>query len=152
MVIEATFLGRHTSLVYRGLRIGIIMFILSEGFFFFTFFWSYIYYSQVIGQLWPPFRPINPWGMPLLNTAVLVGSGFRATWSQMALSKGDREEALKGLGIAVVLGVVFIVLQVREFRMTRFAMNDTVYGSIFFIMTGFHGLHVIVGTAFLMVN
>lgn len=60
VVIEATFLGRHTSLVYRGLRIGMILFILSEGFFFFTFFWSYIYYSQVIGQLWPPFRPIDP--------------------------------------------------------------------------------------------
>lgn len=90
--------------------------------------------------------------MPLLNTAVLVGSGFSATWSQIDLSNGDREGALKGLAIAVALGAFFIGLQIREFRGTRFAMNDTVYGSVFFILTGFHGLHVIVGTAFLLVN
>lgn len=105
-----------------------------------------------MGQLWPPFRPLDPWGIPLLNTVVLVGSGLSVTWSQIELSRGNREEALKRLAITVALGFLFILLQVREFRITRFAINDTVYGSVFFILTGFHGIHVIVGSVFLAVN
>lgn len=90
--------------------------------------------------------------MPLLNTWVLFGSGVCATWAQRSLSAGDREDALRGLAAAVLLGGLFIFLQLREFSLTRFAINDTVYGSIFFILTGFHGLHVIIGTVFLIVN
>ena len=90
--------------------------------------------------------------MPLLNTFVLFGSGVFATLAQRELSSGDREGALRALAVAVLLGGFFIFLQLREFRLTRFAINDTVYGSIFFILTGFHGLHVIVGTAFLTIN
>lgn len=95
--------------------------------------------------------PLYPYGVPLLNTVILVGSGFMVTWSQRCLSAGDREQALVGLGYTVGLGVFFTYVQAKEFYATRFTIADTVYGSIFFIMTGFHGLHVIVGTVFLAV-
>nr|YP_003208289.1 cytochrome c oxidase subunit III [Lucinella divaricata]ABJ91102.1 cytochrome c oxidase subunit 3 [Lucinella divaricata] len=153
VVVEATFLGRHTSLVYRGLRVGVLCFIMSEVFFFFTFFWSYIYYSKVMGHMWPPegILPLYPYGVPLLNTVILVGSGFTVTWSQRCLSAGDREQALVGLFLTVGLGLFFTYIQACEFFATSFTIADTVYGSVFFIMTGFHGIHVIVGTVFLMV-
>lgn len=107
---------------------------------------------MVVGGLWPPFKPINPWGIPSLNTALLITSGGFAVLSQRILSSGNREWALVMLAIAILLGVFFIFVQLREFRLTRFCINDTVYGSIFFLLTGFHGLHVIIGTVFLRVN
>lgn len=130
------------------------MFILSEILFFFTFFWRYIYYSHVIGHMWPPegIRPLYPYGVPLLNTIVLVGSGFTLTWRQRCLSAGNREGALVGLLYTVGLGIFFTYLQAEEFYVTSFTIADTVYGSVFFLITGFHGLHVIIGTIFLIVN
>ena len=154
VVLESTYLGRHTSLVYRGLRIGMLAFILSERLFFFGFFWSYLYYSHVMGHIWPPegIRPLYPYGVPLLNTIVLVGSGITLTLRQRCLSAGSREGALEGLFYTVFLGCFFTYLQYEEFLSAGFTIADTVYGSIFFIMTGFHGLHVIIGTIFLFVN
>lgn len=154
VTIEATYLGKHTSLVYRGLRIGMLMFILSEAMFFFSFFWSYLYYSVVIRKGWPPngIFPIYPSGVPLLNTVILVGSGFTLTWRQRCLSAGNREEALTGLALTVIIGVVFTGLQAREFFEAKFTIQSKVYGAIFFIITGFHGLHVIIGTVFLAAN
>lgn len=147
-------MGRHTSLVYRGLRVGMLIFILSEGMFFLRFFWGYLYYSTVMGRIWPPVGivPLYPYGVPLLNTVVLIGSGTTLTWCQRCLCGGNREEALVALSVTVVLGIFFTCLQIQEFYLTRFTIADTVYGSIFFIITGFHGVHVIVGTIFLFVN
>lgn len=104
--------------------------------------------------MWPPegIRPLYPYGVPLLNTVVLVGSGVTVTWCQRCLSGGDREQALLRLAYTVGLGAFFTYLQVEEFFVSRFTIADTVYGSVFFLMTGFHGLHVIIGTIFLFVN
>lgn len=87
-----------------------------------------------------------------MNTLILVGSGFTLTWGQRCLSAGDREGTLVRLGITVVMGIVFTGLQVREFFEAKFTIIDSVYGAIFYTITGFHGFHVIVGTVFLMVN
>lgn len=97
-------------------------------------------------------KPLYPYGVPLLNTVVLLVSGVSVTWCQRCISGGNREEALVALGITTGLGLFFTCLQVQEFFLTRFTIADTVYGSVFFIITGFHGLHVIVGTVFLGVN
>ena len=154
VTVEGTYLGRHTSLVYRGLRIGMLVFILSELMFFFSFFWSYLYYASVVGSVWPPagVYPINPFGVPFLNTLILVGSGFMLTWSQSCLSSGRRGEALVRLALTILMAFAFTLLQVNEFFESTFSIIDSNYGRIFFAMTGFHGLHVIVGTLFLVVN
>ena len=100
MVREATYLGHHTVLVSRGLRVGILLFIFSEALFFAGFFWAFFHRamraSPEVGCVWPPvgIEPIRPFAIPLLNTAVLLGSGFRVTWAHHALIEGDRVEAI----------------------------------------------------------
>lgn len=89
--------------------------------------------------------------MPLLNTLVLLSSGIRVTWSHHAIIRGEHTRALKGLGITILLGVYFTFLQAMEYYEARFRISDGIYGSTFFVATGFHGLHVLVGTTFLAV-
>ncbi len=103
--------------------------------------------------MWPPVGiiPLNPFKVPLLNTAVLLGSGVSVTWAHHGLMVGNREEALYGLGLTVFLGVYFTVLQWGEYKEASFRIADRVYGSTFFVMTGFHGLHVLIGRTFLVV-
>ena len=106
-----------------------------------------------IGSLWPPFgiKVFNPFQVPLLNTIVLVSSGIRVTWAHHSLIEGNFFQTTQGLAITVVLGLYFTILQGLEYFEARFTFADRVYGSTFFIATGFHGLHVIVGTLFLIV-
>lgn len=151
-------MGHHTSYVSRGLRAGILLFIISEALFFFGFFWAFFHSSlrpnPEVGCVWPPtgIEPIRPFAIPLLNTAILLGSGFRVTWAHHALIEGNRSEAIWGLFSTVLLGGIFTVLQVKEYLDAPFTIADGIYGSIFFVTTGFHGLHVIIGTIFLGVN
>nr|YP_009108161.1 cytochrome c oxidase subunit III [Panopea globosa]AIU56070.1 cytochrome c oxidase subunit III [Panopea globosa] len=157
VVKEGTFLGCHTSLVVRGLRLGMALFILSEVFFFVSFFWAFFHFSLgslAEGGCWPPLGvlPINAFGVPLLNTAVLLSSGVSVTWSHYAISSFEKKSALWGLVVTVVLGAYFSVLQFEEYVSASFCISDGVYGSIFFVMTGFHGLHVLIGTMFLIVG
>jgi len=126
-------------------------------FFFVRFFWAYFHArlspNIEVGSLWPPagINPFNPFGVPLLNTIVLVSSGVRVTWAHHALIEGDYDQIKRGLIITVVLGVYFTILQGLEYYEASFSFADGVYGSTFFIATGFHGLHVLVGTLFLLV-
>lgn len=158
VVREGTYIGHHTSYVSRGLRAGILLFILSEALFFFGFFWAFFHRSlrpnPEVGCIWPPtgIEPIRPFAIPLLNTAILLGSGFSVTWAHHALIEGNRSEAAWGLFFTVLLGGIFSVLQVKEYLDAPFTIADGIYGSIFFVTTGFHGLHVIIGTLFLGVN
>lgn len=154
---EATFLGNHTSYVAKGLRWGIILFILSEVCFFFAFFWAF-FHSRLapthdLGCCWPPvgITPINPFSVPLLNTAVLLASGVTVTWAHHRLIEGNRSNSIQALTLTVTLGIYFTFLQLGEYIAAPFTIADGIYGTTFFVSTGFHGLHVIIGTTFLLV-
>ena len=132
-----------------------MLFITSEVFFFVRFFWAYFHASLApnveLGSIWPPAGIVtfNPFGVPLLNTIVLVSSGVRVTWAHHALIRGEYTQTTVGLVVTVVLGIYFTMLQGLEYYEASFSFADGAYGSTFFIATGFHGLHVIVGTLFL---
>lgn len=157
VVREATYQGFHTIAVRKGLRWGMILFIVSEVCFFAAFFWAY-FHSRLspnpeLGSCWPPVGivPLNPFSVPLLNTAVLLGSGVRVTWAHHAIMEGRRFNGIQGLFLTVVLGVYFTFLQGGEYWDAPFTIADGVYGSTFFVATGFHGLHVLIGSSFLLV-
>jgi cytochrome c oxidase subunit 3 len=157
VIREATFLGQHTSYVTRGLRWGIILFILSEVCFFFAFFWAFFHRSLAptpeLGCCWPPvgITPINPFRIPLLNTSVLLASGVTVTWAHHSLIEGNRIGAIQALSITVALGIYFTSLQLGEYISAPFSIADRIYGTTFYVSTGFHGMHVLIGTIFLFV-
>ena len=157
VIREATLEGCHTSRVLKGLKMGMILFIVSEIMFFFAFFWSYFYFSFnpsiALGCVWPPvfFVTIDPFGIPLLNTFLLLTSGASLTWSHHSIIIGDKEQAMISLLSTITLGIIFTLFQAYEYQMAPFGISDSVYGSIFFLTTGFHGFHVFVGTIFLIV-
>nr|NP_150622.1 cytochrome oxidase subunit 3 [Pagurus longicarpus]AAF63426.1 cytochrome oxidase subunit 3 [Pagurus longicarpus] len=154
---EATYQGLHTKIVVNGLRWGMILFILSEVLFFFSFFWAFFHSSLSptveIGMLWPPkgVDPFNPFQIPLLNTIILLSSGATVTWAHHAIMEGNHKQSLQSLTLTVVLGLYFTALQAFEYIEAPFTIADSVFGATFFVATGFHGLHVIIGTTFLMV-
>nr|ART64878.1 cytochrome c oxidase subunit III [Neritina violacea] len=157
VIREGTFQGFHTTKVGKGLRWGMILFIVSEVCFFFAFFWAYFHSSLAptpeLGSCWPPvgINPLNPFEVPLLNTAVLLASGVTVTWAHHALMEGDRINGIQGLIATVTLGVYFTFLQAGEYYEAPFTIADGAYGSAFFVATGFHGLHVLIGSSFLLV-
>ena len=154
---EGAIQGLHTSIVELGLRWGMALFIVSEVFFFLRFFWAFFHRRLApnveVGSLWPPYgiKVFNPFQVPLLNTIILISSGVRVTWAHHALIGGNFTQTTQGLLVTVLLGLYFTFLQGIEYYEARFTFADRVYGSTFFIATGFHGLHVIVGTLFLIV-
>nr|WJR82116.1 cytochrome c oxidase subunit 3 [Amphimallon sp.] len=154
---EGTFLGLHTYPVTMGLRWGMILFITSEVFFFISFFWAFFHSSLTptieLGMLWPPrgIIPFNPLQIPLLNTLILLTSGLTVTWAHHSLMENNYQQSLQSLSITVMLGIYFTMLQAYEYVEAPFTIADSVYGSTFFIATGFHGLHVIIGTTFLAI-
>lgn len=157
VIREATYQGFHTSPTARGLRVGIILFIVSEVFFFFSFFWAFFHRSLrpsvEIGRVWPPagIITLSPWGVPLLNTLVLLSSGVTVTWAHHSLLANSTPERVWALLFTILLGVYFTYLQACEYAETSFSISDRVYGAVFFVATGFHGAHVIIGTTFLAV-
>ncbi len=157
IIREGTYQGHHTPIVQKGLRYGIILFIVSEVFFFAGFFWAFYHSSLVpthdLGGCWPPtgITPLNPLEVPLLNTSVLLASGVSITWAHHSLIEGKRNHINQALLITILLGLYFTILQASEYFETPFSISDGIYGSTFFIATGFHGLHVIIGTTFLVV-
>ena len=153
---EGTYQGLHTIKVVLGLRLGIILFILSEVLFFFSFFWAFFHRrlnpTMEIGSQWPPvaIEAFNPFQIPLLNTLILLSSGVTVTWAHHAVIENNHSEATQGLVLTVVLGAYFTALQGIEYVEAPFSIADSVYGSTFFVATGFHGLHVIIGRIFLL--
>lgn len=149
--------GLHSSIVELGLRWGIILFIVSEVFFFVSFFWAFFHRSLApdpeIGSVWPPYgiHPFNPFQVPLLNTIVLLASGVRVTWAHHAIIRGNLSSTITRLALTIILGIYFTCLQAIEYFEASFRIADRIYGSTFFVATGFHGLHVLVGTTFLAV-
>nr|YP_010834652.1 cytochrome c oxidase subunit III [Coryphella verrucosa]WFQ82020.1 cytochrome c oxidase subunit III [Coryphella verrucosa] len=157
IVREATLQGLHSTQVVSGLKMGFILFIVSEACLFFSFFWAFFHSSLVpspeIGSMWPPagIAVLSPFQVPLLNTSVLLLSGVSITWAHHSLETNNNKSALQGLLMTVVLGIYFLWLQYGEYAETPFSIADSVYGSTFFIATGFHGMHVLVGATFLSV-
>nr|YP_010710306.1 cytochrome c oxidase subunit III [Dyscolus pollens]WCS91895.1 cytochrome c oxidase subunit 3 [Dyscolus pollens] len=154
---EGTFQGLHTYVVTMGLRWGMILFIISEVFFFLSFFWGFFHSSLSpaieLGNMWPPagIETFNPLQIPLLNTLILLTSGVTVTWAHHSLMENNYNQSLQGLLFTVMLGIYFTILQAFEYIESPFTIADSVYGSTFFMATGFHGLHVIIGTTFLFV-
>nr|YP_009236441.1 cytochrome c oxidase subunit III [Muscina levida]AMH85739.1 cytochrome c oxidase subunit III [Muscina levida] len=154
---ESTFQGLHTLMVIKGLRWGMILFILSEILFFVSFFWAFFHSSLSpsieLGTMWPPtgIIPFNPFQIPLLNTVILLTSGITLTWAHHSLMEGNHSQTTQGLFFTVLLGIYFTMLQAYEYIEAPFSIADSVYGSTFFMATGFHGLHVLIGTMFLLI-
>ena len=162
-VIKEANHGDHTRVVQIHHRYGMMMFIASEIMFFVAWFWAYfdasiyaneaIQYSRVekLGGQWPPkgIEVFNPWHLPLLNTMILLTSGTTVTWAHHALLNGDRKGLKQGLLLTVLLGALFTCVQVYEYGHAAFSFAGHIYGATFFMATGFHGFHVLIGTIFL---
>nr|QWB85695.1 cytochrome c oxidase subunit III [Peithona prionoides] len=157
IVRESTFQGLHTYSVTMGLRWGMILFITSEIFFFISFFWGFFHNSLSpsieLGMNWPPkgIQTFNPIEIPLLNTLILLTSGLTVTWAHHSLMENNFKQTFQSLILTVILGIYFSILQGYEYIEAPFTISDAIYGSSFFMATGFHGLHVIIGTTFLLV-
>jgi len=164
-VIQEAHAGDHTPIVQLHLRYGMILFIASEVMFFVGWFWAWFDFSlfpstvEAVGGVWPPkgMEVLNAWQFPLLNTLILLCSGCTVTWAHHALLHGDREGLKKGLWLTIILGISFSCFQAYEYMEAPFPFKaasegGSSYGGAFFMATGFHGFHVIVGTIFLIVN
>nr|ALO77426.1 cytochrome c oxidase subunit 3 [Attagenus hottentotus] len=154
---EGTYQGLHTFKVTMSLRWGMILFITSEVFFFVSFFWGFFHSSlsptPELGMMWPPkgIIPFNPSQIPLLNTIILLTSGLTVTWTHHSLMENNYKQTIQGLSLTVLLGIYFSMLQGFEYLEAPFTISDATYGSTFFVATGFHGLHVLIGSTFLLV-
>jgi len=178
-IVKEAHKGDHTPVVQLHLRYGMIMFIASEVMFFVAWFWAYfdaalfpsgtfqptnvtetigmVARNELTGGHWPPQKAegfdhtFDPWGLPLINTLILLLSGVTVTWAHHALIENKRSQLIMGLVCTVVLGALFTVLQAYEYGHAAFHYSGHIYGATFFMATGFHGAHVIIGTIFLFV-
>jgi cytochrome c oxidase subunit 3 len=158
IVREATFEDKHTVVVQKGLRLGMVLFIVSEIMFFFAFFWAFFHSSIAptynIGGVWPPkaINTINTYTVPLTNTFILLTSGATVTWSHHALLARAKKHTIIALIFTLSLATLFTCLQGLEYINAPFNISDGVYGSCFYMATGFHGFHVFIGTIALFVS
>ena len=157
--------GAHTRVVSLHLRYGMIMFIASEVMFFAAWFWAFfdasLFANEAIqasrveftGGQWPPagVEVLDPWHLPIYNTVILLLSGTCVTWAHHALLHGDRKGLVNGLALTVALGILFSLVQAYEYATAPFEFSNSIYGATFFMATGFHGFHVLIGTIFLLV-
>jgi cytochrome c oxidase subunit 3 len=146
-------------------RYGMILFIASEVMFFVAWFWAFFDASLFPGEAaqvaraehtggqWPPkgIEVFDPWHLPLLNTLILLTSGTTITWAHHALLHNDRAGLRNGLILTILLGAIFTCVQVYEYSVAPFSFSNSIYGATFFMATGFHGAHVLIGTIFLVV-
>lgn len=158
VISEGTYLGNHTLAVQKGLNMGVALFIVSEALFFLGIFWAFFHSALSptieLGAQWPPMgiEALNPFELPLLNTVILLSSGVTVTYAHHSLIQGNRSGALNGLVATVILALIFTGFQGIEYTVSSFTISDGVFGSCFYLGTGFHGIHVIIGTAFIAVG
>ena len=157
VIKEAEFGGYHNPVVQVGMRYGMALFIASEVMFFVAWFWAYfnaaLFPTEQIDGTWPPpgIQTFDTWDLPFLNTLILLMSGITVTWAHHALREGNRTHFLQGLALTIFLGVCFTGVQAFEYSHAAFGFGDGIYPSTFYMATGFHGFHVLVGTIFLIV-
>jgi cytochrome c oxidase subunit 3 len=165
VIREAQYQGHHTRVVQLSHRYGMILFIASEVMFFVAWFWAYfntalfpadphmVARTELLGGTWPPkgIETFDPWHLPLLNTLILLTSGTTVTWAHHALLHEDRDGLKWGLILTIALGIAFTAVQAYEYTHAAFGFKGHIYGATFFMATGFHGAHVIIGTIFLIV-
>ena len=160
IIKEAVREKAHTPVVKIGLRYGMALFIASEVMFFAAFFWAFYdsaLYPKVFAEnpqgVWPPpnIVPLETFHLPLMMTLILLLSGVTVTWAHHAILEGRNSEAARALGLTVLLGVMFTFFQGWEYAHAAFGFKEGIYPSTFYMATGFHGFHVIVGTIFLAV-
>jgi cytochrome c oxidase subunit 3 len=158
IVREATYEEQHSFVVQRGLRLGMVLFIVSEIMFFFAFFWAFFHSSLApvynIGGVWPPKSVVvmDTYTIPLTNTVLLLSSGATVTWSHHAIVLNAKRQTLIALLFTLILAILFTYFQGLEYVSAPFNISDSVYGSCFYMATGFHGFHVFVGTVALTVS
>jgi cytochrome c oxidase subunit 3 len=157
VIHEAFVEHAHSPVVKIGLRYGMALFIASEVMFFSAFFWAYysaaLFPPAILGGVWPPanIKTFDPFDMPFIMTLILLLSGTTVTWAHHAIVHGDQKGLVKGLACTVLLGLSFTCCQAYEYHHAEFSLKSGMFGSTFFMATGFHGLHVIIGTIFLAV-
>ena len=158
VVTESQSGTEHTNPVQRGLRMGMLLFIASEVMFFFAFFWAYFnatmpFFSFVANTEWPPegIVPIETWDIPFINTVILLASGATVTYAHHAIRADAHRKAVAGIGLTVILGFIFVGSQAYEYVHAQFTLDQGIYPSTFYLATGFHGVHVIIGACFLTV-
>jgi len=166
VVVEGTFQGMHTKSVQKSIVLGYLLFIISEVMLFASFFGSYFYYVAE-PSLWvggikfasPFLSLIDPWALPLLNSVLLLSSSVFVTFAHYEIAavkklvtQGDQIYVMIMLMLTILLGALFSACQWYEYNYAQFSIQDTVYGSLFYLITGFHGLHVIIGLVFLTIS
>lgn len=157
IVEEASYAGFHTRVVKKGLTSGFYLFIVSEVMLFFGFFWAFFHSSLspavIFGTVWPPagIVTINVFAFPLFNTILLIISGFSITWAHRATSLGSYGDVIDSLLITMFLGFTFVFLQGLEYFEAAFNLDDGIYSCTFYMLTGLHGCHVLVGASFIFV-
>nr|AIS38195.1 cytochrome c oxidase subunit III [Brasilocerus sp. 2 DTA-2012] len=155
IIRESTFQGLHTLKVSMNIRMGMLLFITSEVFLFMSLFWSFFFSSLSpnieLGMNWPPKEVMmfNPMQIPLLNTLILVSSGITVTWSHFSMINNNYYQTMISLLITIMLGMYFTILQGFEYMEAKFCMADSILGSTFFMTTGMHGMHVMIGNILL---
>nr|UVJ66752.1 cytochrome c oxidase subunit III [Anadara cornea] len=157
VIREGTFLGEHTQVERKALWVGFILFVCTEIMFFVSLFWAFFHSALApaveLGCVYPPvgIMPVSIIGSPLVMTGLLVGSGILANWSLHAV-KSDEDNAIEVMLLCLTMSVLFSYYQAMEYYEASFTIRDSVYGSVFFLITGFHGIHVTGGTIFLIVQ
>lgn len=147
IIIESTFEGHHTKSVQKNIHSSMALFIVSEFWFFVAFFWALFHsclsVSVGIGYVWPPkgIQCFDTWSLPFFNTIILLSSGVSITWSHKSIISKHFNTAYQSLLLTTFLGFFFLIFQAVEYTFASFSMNDGIYGSLFFICTGFHGFH-----------
>nr|AET62622.1 cytochrome c oxidase subunit III [Trissolcus basalis] len=157
---ESSFQGFHSNYVIQGMKLGMILFIISEIFFFISFFWAYFHMflapSIEIGQLWPPskmkYMMLNPYNLPLLNTIILISSGMFLSMAHYSIIMKKMKNSNFLMMMTILFGILFTFIQNFEYKNAMFSIFSSNYGTTFFMMTGFHGIHVLIGTIFIIIS
>nr|YP_010021202.1 cytochrome c oxidase subunit III [Schizoneuraphis gallarum]QOK36246.1 cytochrome c oxidase subunit III [Schizoneuraphis gallarum] len=158
IIRESTFQGNHNFYIMNLMKFSMILFIISEMFLFISFFWNFLHNSLApsieLGLNWPPknINFFNPLLIPLLNTIILLTSSFTITLTHLYLINNNKKKTMTFMNLTIMLSMYFLLLQMLEYKQATFTFSDSIFGSSFYMATGFHGIHVIIGMTFLLIN